>query len=323
MKLVSYLKDEHDQLAMLENDLLYDADLLHMELPSSMSMFLNFWEDNYVLGLKIQQAIKDKRIGKEKGFPVEDAHLLAPIPFPASCRRNYIFKNNTEQYPRFYFSNHHSIQGAGSVMCMPDHFHQLDFVPSIAIIISKLGRNIPAEEADEYIGGFMIMNVFTAHNFNSDAIQPNDAGKNDFSITTGPYFVTPDELVEFEAPAKEGHVGKTWNLNMKCSINDKQISELNLSDMNCTFAELVEQASYGATLFPGDIISNGVIHSGCLYELNSAEKSGDENPPTEWLQEGDVVEIEVNALGILINTIEKEESDFSLIKKENRIDKSF
>lgn len=318
MKLVSYLKDEHDQLALLENDLLYDADLLHMELPSSMSMFLNFWEDNYVLGLKIQQAIKDKRIGKEKGFPVEDAHLLAPIPFPASCRRNYILKNNTEQYPRFYFSNHHSIQGAGSVMCMPDHFTQLDFVPSIAIVISKLGRNIPAEEADEYIGGFMIMNVFTARNFNSDDMQRNDARNNDFSITTGPYLVTPDELVEFEAPAKEDHVGKTWNLNMKCSINDKQISEINLSNMNCTFAELIEQASYGATLFPGDIISNGTIHSGCLYELNSAGKSGSEISTTEWLQEGDVVEIEVNALGILINTIEKEESEFSLINKEKQ-----
>ena len=70
MKLVSYLKEEHDQLAILENNLLYDTDLLHMEMPSSMSMFLNFWEDNYALALKLEQAIIDNIIGKEKGFPV-------------------------------------------------------------------------------------------------------------------------------------------------------------------------------------------------------------------------------------------------------------
>ena len=76
MKLVSYLKDEHDQFAMLVNGLLYDTDLLHMEMPSSMSMFLNFWDDNYALALKLEQAIKDNIIGKEKGFPIEDANFL-------------------------------------------------------------------------------------------------------------------------------------------------------------------------------------------------------------------------------------------------------
>ena len=74
MKLVSYLKEEHDQLAILENNLLYDTDLLHMEMPSSMMMFLTYWEDNYSLALKLHQAILDKRIGKEKGFPVDEAN---------------------------------------------------------------------------------------------------------------------------------------------------------------------------------------------------------------------------------------------------------
>src|ERR1044072_3742374 len=183
MKLVSYLKEEHDQLAILENNLLYDTDLLHMEMPSSMTMFLNYWEDNFALALKLHQAIADNRIGKEKGFPVEDANILAPVPFPTSCRDGYAFKQHVaaarrnrkvpmipefDQYPVFYFTNHHSVQGPGPVMCMPDHFYKLDFELEVAIVISKLGRNIPAEEADEYIAGFMIMNDLSARTLQSE-----------------------------------------------------------------------------------------------------------------------------------------------------------
>ncbi len=283
MVLVSYLKDEHDQLAMLENNLLYDTDLLHIELPSSMGMFLNFWDDNYSLALKIQKAINDKLTAKGKGFPVEDAQLLAPVPLAASCR-SFIYKINDDK-PADAFLNHHAMQGAGSIVCMPDHFNQLNCTPHIAIVISKLGRNIPAEEADEYIGGIMIMNVF------------NSVLAKDVAISTGPYFVTLDELTDFETPAKKNHIGKTWNLKMQCSINDELISDGNIHDMQFTFAELIERAAYGSTLFPGDIIS---------YNLNSH---------LQVLKEGDVIETEIEYLGALTNTIEKEDSTFSIISK--------
>ncbi len=335
MKLVSYLKDEHDQLAMLENGLLYDTDLLHLEMPSSMSMFLNFWEDNYELGLKLQQAIRDNLIGKEKGFPVEDASLLAPVPFPSSCRDGYAFRQHVaaarrnrkvpmipefDQYPVFYFTNHHSIQGPGDIMCMPDHFYKLDFELEVAIIISKLGRNIPAEEADEYIGGLMIMNDLSARTLQSEEMLLNlgPAKGKDFATAIGPYLVTLDELEEFEVPAKENHIGKTWNLNMKCSINGVQVSTGNLSDMDWTFAELIERASYGSTLYPGDVIGSGTVGTGCFLELNGTGKLNDENYTEQWLKEGDVIEMEVDSLGILINTIVKEESDFSILNKKKK-----
>ena len=335
MKLVSYLKDEHDQLAILENGLLYDADLLHLNMPSSMSMFLNFWEDNYELGSKLQQAIKDKMIGKERGFPVEDAQLLAPVPFPSSCRDGYAFRQHVaaarrnrkmpmipefDEYPVFYFTNHHSIQGPGDIMCMPDHFHRLDFELEVAIVISKLGRNIPAGEADEYIGGLMIMNDLSARTLQSEEMLLNlgPAKGKDFATAIGPYLVTLDELEEFEVPAKENHVGKTWNLNMKCSINGVQVSTGNLSDMDWTFAELIERASYGATLYPGDVIGSGTIGTGCFLELNGTGKLNDENYTEQWLKEGDVIEMEVDELGILINTIVKEESDFSILNKKKK-----
>ncbi len=68
MKLVSYLKDEHDQLAMLVDGYLYDMDLIHPELPSGMNMFLQYWDDNFPLAQACEKAIKDGRIGKEKGI---------------------------------------------------------------------------------------------------------------------------------------------------------------------------------------------------------------------------------------------------------------
>ena len=333
MRLVSYLKEERDQLAILENNLLYDTDLLHSEMPSSMSMFLNYWEDNYVLALKLHQAILDNRVGKEKGYPVEDAHLLAPVCFPPSCRDGYAFRQHVaaarrnrkmpmlpefDQYPIFYFTNHHCIQGPGPVMCMPDHFHKLDFELEVAIVISKLGRNIPAEEADEYIGGLMIMNDLSARTLQAEEMLLNlgPAKGKDFATIIGPWLVTLDELEEFEVPAKENHIGKSWNLKMICSVNGVQVSEGNLSDMNWTFAEIIERASYGATLYPGDIIGSGTVGTGCFLELNGTGKLTDENYTEQWLQAGDVIEMEVESLGKLLNTIEKEESEFSILSKK-------
>jgi len=336
MKLVSYLKDERDQLAILENNLLYDTDLLHMEMPSSMSMFLGYWEDNYGLALKLNQAIIDNRIGKEKGYPVEEANLLAPLPFPTSCRDGYAFRQHVaaarrnrkvpmlpefDQYPVFYFTNHHSIQGPGPVMCMPDHFNKLDFELEVAIVISKLGRNIPAEEADEYIAGLMIMNDLSARTLQGEEMLLNlgPAKGKDFATAIGPWLVTLDELEEFEVQAKENHIGKNWNLKMTCSINGAQVSEGNLSDMDWTFAELIERASYGTTLYAGDVIGSGTVGTGCFLELNGTGKLKDENYQEQWLQEGDVIEMEVEGLGKLINTIAKEESDFSILSRKKSI----
>jgi len=337
MKLVSYLNEEHDQLALLENNLLYNTDMLHPELPGSMSMFLNYWEDNFNLAFNLQQAIIDKRIGKEKGRPVDEANILAPVPFPTSCRDGYAFRQHVasarrnrklamipefDQYPVFYFTNHHSIQGPGLVMCMPDHFQKLDFELEVAIVISKLGRNIPAEEADEYIAGLMIMNDLSARSLQMEEMVLNlgPAKGKDFSTATGPWLVTLDELEEFEVSAKEGHVGKSWNLKMTCRVNGVQVSEGNLSDMDWTFAEIIERASYGATLYPGDIIGSGTVGTGCFLELNGTGKLNDPDYNEQWLKEGDVIELEVDGLGILSNTIVKEESDFSILARKKNCD---
>jgi fumarylacetoacetate (FAA) hydrolase len=100
---------------------------------------------------------------------------------------------------------------------------------------------------------------------------------------------------------------------MKCWVNDVQVSEGNLADMDWTFAEIIERCSYGVQLFPGDIIGSGMVGTGCFLELNGTGKLTDPNYTEQWLQEGDVVEMEIDGLGKLSNTIVRDESDFSIL----------
>ena len=223
-----------------------------------------------------------------------------------------------DQYPIFYFTNHHSVQGPGDIICMPDHFEKLDFELEAAIVICKNGRNIRAEQADQYIGGLMIMNDMSARRLQMEEMLLNlgPAKGKDFSTVIGPCLVTLDELEEFEIPAKEGHIGKSWNLNMKCWVNGIQVSNGNVGDMNWTFAEIIERCSYGVNIQAGDVIGSGTVGTGCFLELNGTGKLNDPNYQEQWLQAGDVVEMEISGLGKLSNTIVKDEDDFSILAKK-------
>ncbi|CAN5295075.1 fumarylacetoacetate hydrolase family protein [soil metagenome] len=330
MKLVSYLKDEQDQLAILVDGLLYDTDLMHPDLPVSMGMFLNFWDDVFPIAQKVNEAIIAGNVSKQQGIPVESVQILAPVPHPTSCRDAYAFRQHVaaarrnrrvdmipefDQYPIFYFTNHHSIQGPGEVVCMPDHLQKLDFELEASIVIGRPGRNIKADEADEYIAGFMIMNDMSARTLQMEEMLLNlgPAKGKDFSTVIGPMLVTPDELEPFKIAPKDGHTGNAYNLKMICTVNGVQVSEGNLGDMDWTFAEIIERCSYGVQLFPGDVIGSGTAGTGCFLELNGTGKLNDADYKEQWLLEGDVVEMEIDGLGKLTNNIVRDESDFSIL----------
>jgi len=333
MKLVSYIKDGHEQLAVLINEIIYDTEVLHPELPGTMSMFLNYWEDAFPMAQAGELLLKEGTRTSNKGIALKDVQLLSPVPFPTSCRDGYAFRDHVaaarrnrkadmipefDQYPVFYFTNHHSIQGPGEIKCMPDHFEKLDFELEAAIVICRHGRNIKAEDADQHIGGLMIMNDISARKLQMEEMLLNlgPAKGKDFSTSLGPWLVTMDELREFEIPPKENHTGKSWNLSMKCRVNDVQVSEGNLGDMDWTFAEIIERASYGVDLYPGDVIGSGTVGTGCFLELNGTSKLNDPDYQEQWLQPGDVVEMEIDNLGKLSNTIVAEESDWSILKQK-------
>jgi fumarylacetoacetate (FAA) hydrolase len=331
MKLVSYIKDDHEQLGILIHEFIYSTEVLHPDLPGTMSMFLNYWEDTYPVAQAGELMLKEGTRSSNRAIPLSAVQLLAPVPFPTSCRDGYAFRQHVaaarrnrkadmipefDQYPIFYFTNHHSIQGPGEIKCMPDHFEKLDFELEAAIVIGKPGRNIRAEEADAHIAGLMIMNDISARKLQMEEMLLNlgPAKGKDFSTVTGPWLVTLDELAAFEIPAKENHTGKNWNLKMICSVNGVQVSEGNLGDMDWTFAEIIERASYGVDLYPGDVIGSGTVGTGCFLELNGTGKLNDPSYIEQWLQAGDVVEMEIDGLGKLSNTIIAEETDWSILK---------
>ncbi len=333
MKLVSYMSEGRDQLAFLVDGLLFDCDLMHPELPNSMNMFLQYWEDLFPIAKETDAAIKSGRISKDNGIAIEDVDVLAPVPFPSSCRDGYAFRQHVaaarrnrkvemipefDQYPIFYFTNHHSIQGPGEIKCMPDHFEKLDFELEAAIVICKNGRNVPAEEADSYIGGLMIMNDMSARRLQMEEMLLNlgPAKGKDFSTVIGPCLVTLDELAAFEVPCKEGHTGKAWNLSMKCWVNGIQVSEGNVAQMDWTFAEIIERCAYGVDIHPGDVIGSGTVGTGCFLELNGTGKLNDPNYTEQWLQAGDIVDMEIEGIGKLSNTIVKDDVEFSILAKK-------
>jgi fumarylacetoacetate (FAA) hydrolase len=226
MKLVSYLKDEQDTLAVLVNGRVYDMELLHPDLPTTMSLFLAYWDDVLAVAQEGVRMIEAGKIAEGKGIAVDDVQLLAPVPYPTSCRDGYAFRQHVaaarrnrkvemitefDQYPIFYFTNHHSVSGPGDVICMPDHFEKLDFELEAAIVVCRGGRNIKAEDADKYIGGLMIMNDLSARRLQMEEMLLNlgPAKGKDFATTIGPWLVTLDELEPFEVPCKEGTYRKS------------------------------------------------------------------------------------------------------------------
>ena len=330
MKLVSYLQDGHDRLGVLINDTVYDMEVLHPDLPNSMGLFLNYWEESYPVAQAGELMLREGTRTTNKGIPLNKVELLAPVPFPTSCRDGYAFRQHVaaarrnrkldiipefDQYPVFYFTNHNSIQGPGEIVCMPDHFQKLDFELEAAVVISRKGRNIRAEEADSFIGGYMIMNDMSARVLQMEEMKLNlgPAKGKDFCTVIGPMLVTADELEPHRVPPKLNHTGNNFNLEMKCWVNEKLVSQGNMADMNWTFAEIIERAAYGVDLNPGDIIGSGTVGTGCFLELNGTGKLNDQNFAERWLQEGDVLEMEITGMGRLKNTIVKEETEFSIL----------
>jgi fumarylacetoacetate (FAA) hydrolase len=161
----------------------------------------------------------------------------------------------------------------------------------------------------------MIMNDMSARTLQMEEMLLNlgPAKGKDFSTVIGPWLVTPDELEEYKTNPKEGHTGNAYNLNMSCSVNGVNVSSGNMADMDWTFAEIIERCAYGVDILPGDVIGSGTVGTGCFLELNGTGLLNDPGYQSQWLKEGDIVEMEITGLGVLTNIINKSDSDFSIL----------
>ncbi|MGZ5282375.1 MAG: fumarylacetoacetate hydrolase family protein [Bacteroidia bacterium] len=329
MKLVSIELEGKDKLAILFDENIYPLFQINPALPDNMAEFLKAGEDVMETAKTYDQHIKANP-NKFNSYPMHSQKVLPPVPYPTSCRDGYAFRQHVatarrnrgvdmipefDMYPIFYFTNHNAMDGPGELTFMPDHFQKLDFELEVAIVIGKKGRNIRAAEADEYIAGYMIMNDLSARTLQMEEMLLNlgPAKGKDFGTVIGPYMITPDELEQYKVPAPENHTGNQYNLKMKAFVNGKQVSEGNTSQMDWTFAEIIERASYGVDLYPGDVIGSGTVGTGCFLELNGTGLLNDKNYQPQWLQEGDEITLEIDMLGSLTNTIKKEDTDWSIL----------
>ncbi len=330
MKLVSFLKNGIECAGLVSENVVYDIFMLRNGFPDTMIKLLESWETFLPELVEISIRIETSPNLKRQGIPLKEVKLLAPVPNPPSLRDGYAFRQHVEtarrnrgiemtpvfdSFPVFYFGNHHTVFGPGTVNCMADHFKKLDFELEAAIVISKKGKNIKAVEADEYIAGLMILNDFSARALQMDEMLLNlgPAKGKDFATTTGPYLVTIEELKRFEISCQKNHVGKSWNLKMTALVNDKPVSDGYLSDMEWTFAELIERASYGVELYPGDIIGSGTVGTGCFLELNGTGKLKNPNYTEQWLEPGDKIDLKIDGLGSLQNQIVRESGNYSIL----------
>jgi len=322
MKLLTYKikKIDTPQIGVFQNQLVYNLNNCFGNISLVDLIQLEGFQDKIASFISNNDCLK---------HDIEDITLLPVIPKPNSFRDAYAFRQHVstsrknrgvemisefDEFPVFYFSNHNAMFADGqNIELMPDHFERLDYELEFAIIIGKGGKNILSKYADNYIAGFCILNDLSARSLQMEEMRLNlgpSKGK-DFANVIGPYLVTPNEL---ESKSIDTPFGKKYDLKMSCYVNGELLSRGNAKDMNWTFAEIIERASYGAELFPGDIIGSGTVGTGCLLELNGTEKRKNTDHKDRWIKENDEIEMQIEGLGKITNKIIRSDSNHSLFK---------
>lgn len=318
MKLISFIPGKVDtldpdlkqaRLGLIKGDDVVDVALAsNNTLEQNMISFLEGGERSMEVARKLLES-------SDASYALSEVTLLSPVPRPTSMRDGYAFRQHVEAarrnrgvemipefdlFPVFYFTNHNGVIGQGPIRVMPEHLKKLDFELEAAIVIGKKGRNIKASEADSYIAGYTIMNDWSARYLQMEEMKLSlgPAKGKDFATALGPWLVTKDELESKKISSPDGD---RYDLTMTCTVNGKELSRGNLKDMTWSFAQLIERASYGVTLMPGDVIGSGTVGTGCLLELN-----GSKITDNLWIKVGDEVTCSIDMLGSLTNTVVEE-----------------
>jgi len=251
MKFVSYSRDDQDQLAMLIDGKLYDTDLMHPNLPGSMNMFLNYWEDLYDIAQTTENTIEEGRVSRQHGIDYGSVEVLAPVPHATSCRIGNAFRHTSfnvipefYQYPVFYFVNHNSIKGAGEIYCMPDHLENLDFELQLAVVISKPGKNIKAENADDY---FYIKSDNSIVKIRLDEILYMEADGNYVHIVAGNEKFTV--RLSLTQAMEKIHYSKLLRINRSMVVNVDAIQSFNKEQVMVAKHEISIGKNYKGSFF--------------------------------------------------------------------------
>jgi fumarylacetoacetate (FAA) hydrolase len=220
-------------------------------------------------------------------YRLEDVRLLAPVLHPPSVRDFYAFEDHVRraraqrgldvpaewyELPVFYFSNPAAIYGPDEDVPYPEGTEELDYELEVAAVIGANGQ----------IGGFTVMNDWSARDVQRAEMKVGlgPAKGKDFATSLGPVVVTPEELGDLR-------------LEMSARVNGEERSRGNLGDMHHSWDAILAHAERNTVLRPGDLLGSGTVGTGCILEHGDGR----------WLRPGDVVELEVEGIGVLRNRV--------------------
>jgi 2-keto-4-pentenoate hydratase/2-oxohepta-3-ene-1,7-dioic acid hydratase in catechol pathway len=281
MKLVTYARGTGSRVGVVLTDGVHDAGF-----EGSMVELIEQWPER-----RDEVAAQAAR-----GAVVDDPRLLAPLK-PRSMRDFLAFEGHLvnamkalgrpvapEWYsvPAFYKGMPDTVAGPGDVVPWPYYATNLDHELELACVIGRRGKDIPRSEAMEHVFGYTIWNDFSARDVQTKELPvgmgPSKAKDWDGSNVLGPVLVTGDEL-------------DISDLRMRVRVNGEQWGEDSSGSMYHKFDELIAYASMAQTLYPGELFGSGTAAGGSGVELGRS------------LAPGDVVELEIEGIGILRNRV--------------------
>jgi len=231
-------------------------------------------------------------------YGLSEVRLLAPLPRPNSMRDCLAFEEHLKnsmpgreipqewyEIPCYYKGNPDTVQGTGADVEWPSYTNMLDYEREFAAVIGREGRDIARDDAWGFIAGYTIFNDVSARDIQmkemSLQLGPAKGKDMDGGNILGPYVVTADEW-----DPRDGHT-------MLARVNGEEWSRGTTSAMYHDFGAIVSYISMGETLHIGDVIGSGTVGTGCGLELRKFPKPGD------------VIELEIEGIGVLRNRFVK------------------
>ncbi|MBI3979362.1 MAG: fumarylacetoacetate hydrolase family protein [Chloroflexi bacterium] len=279
--------------------------------PDSMADLLRRDPDSGEQLSRLVRALHQGELGSQwdlppLAYPLADVQLQPPVPNPPTIRDFYAFERHVQtvrarrnqpvppewyELPVFYYSNPLVLYGPDETIPYPAYSQALDYELELACVIGQAGVDIPEAEAEEHIAGYTILNDWSARDVQALEMRVGlgPAKGKDFATSLGPVLITPDELRSKRLP--NGRL----DLTMTARVNGREYSRGNARDMHWTFAQMIARASQETPLSPGDVVGSGTVGTGCILELGGEERG--------WLRPGDVVELEIDGIGVLRNEI--------------------
>ena len=284
MKLVTFVYNGHSRIGALTGDgSVVDLQRANPQLPGDMLALLAGGADTLALA---QQAVASAPA--DAVLALASVTLQAPIPRPGKILciglnyRDHAAESNQPipQFPTVFAKYNNTIVGPGAAIVLPTVTEKVDYEAEFAFVIGRTARNVKAEDALDYVAGYLPFNDVSARDYQMRTSQGTVGKTFDTFGPLGPALVTSDEIAN------------PHDLDISLTINGEVLQSSNTSNLIFSVNELIADLTSFMTLEPGDIISTGTPSG-----VGSARK------PQRWLRAGDVVAVTIEGLGTLENPV--------------------